>query len=102
MKISVFFSAYIEDSGGVGKEVVTNYIHMLGSGHINYYMKAYGNLYKFLQQGWESLYENIKLAFFNHTQCGGNFGTNVTEQEKLYLKTIYMFFFGGRFYGYLA
>jgi hypothetical protein len=91
VKINDFFSAYIEHSGA-GKEGVTNYIHMLGSGHITYYMKAHGNLYKYSQQGWESLNEKFKLAFFNHTQRGGNFGTNVVDQEKSYLRTIFMFF----------
>jgi len=69
-----FFSACIEDSGE-GKEGITNYIHMLGSGHITYYMKA-----------------QFKLAFFNHTQPGRNFGTNVVDREKSYFKSIFMFF----------
>jgi hypothetical protein len=91
LKIYDFYVAYIEDSGA-GKEGVTNYIHMLGSFHISYYMKTHGNLYKYSQQGWESLNEKFKLAFFNHTQRGGNFGINVTDQEKSYLRTIFMFF----------
>ena len=91
LKINDFFVAYVEESGA-GKEGVTNYIHMLGSGHIAYYMKTHGNLYKFSQQGWESLNEKFKLSFFNHTQRGGNFGTDNTEQERSYLKPIFMFF----------
>jgi hypothetical protein len=73
LKIDDFFNAYVELSGA-GKEGVTNYLYMLGSGHIKYYMKMHGNLYKYSQQGWESLNENVKLSFFNHTQCGGNYG----------------------------
>jgi hypothetical protein len=91
VKKNDFFLACIKDSGE-GKEGITNYIHMLGSGHITYYMKAHGNLYKFSQQGWESLNEKFKLAFFNHTQPGRNFGTNVVDHEKSYLKSIFMFF----------
>jgi hypothetical protein len=90
-KIYNFFIALVEQSGA-GKEGVTNYIHMLGSGHITYYMKTHRNLYKYSQQGWESLNEKFKLAFFNHTQRGGNFGTNVSDQEKSYLRAIFMFF----------
>jgi hypothetical protein len=90
-KIDDFFTAYVEASGA-GKEGVTNYIHMLGSGHISYYMKTHGNLYKYSQQGWESLNEKFKLSFFNHTQHGGNFGSEVAENEKSYLKSIFMFF----------
>jgi hypothetical protein len=63
LKINDFFVAHVEESGA-GKEGVTNYIHMLGSGHVAYYMKAHGNLYKFSQQGWESLNEKFKLSFF--------------------------------------
>jgi hypothetical protein len=91
LKINDFFVAYIEESGA-GIEGVTNYIHMLRSGHIAYYMKSHGNLYKFSQQGWESLNEKFKLSFFNHTQCGGNFDTDTMEQERSYLRSIFMFF----------
>jgi len=91
LKIDDFFSAYIEKSGA-GKEGVTNYIHILGSSHIQYYMKTHGNLYKYSQQGWESLNEKFKLSFFNHTQRGGNFGKESTENQRSYLKPIFMFF----------
>ncbi len=91
LKVTDFFTAFVEESGA-GKEGVTNYIHMLGSGHIAYYMRAHRNLYKFSQQGWESLNEKVKLSFFNHTQRGGNFGTDNTEQERSYLRSIFMFF----------
>jgi hypothetical protein len=67
LKIDAFFAAYVERSGAA-KEGVTNYIHMLGGKHIHYYMAQYGNLYKYSQQGWESLNEKFKLSFFNHTQ----------------------------------
>ena len=40
-KLTIFI-AYIEESGA-GKEGITNYLHMLGSGHIAYYMKTHGN-----------------------------------------------------------
>jgi hypothetical protein len=50
-KIDDFFTAYVETSGA-GKEGITNYLHMLGSSHISYYMKQHRNLYKFSQQGW--------------------------------------------------
>jgi hypothetical protein len=47
---------------------------MLGSGHIKHYMTIHHNLYKYSQQGWESLNEKFKLMLFNHMQRGGNFG----------------------------
>jgi hypothetical protein len=39
-------------------------------------MKQHHNLYKFSQQGWESLNEKFKLIFFNHTQWG-RFGRKI-------------------------
>jgi hypothetical protein len=90
-KIDDFFTAYVETSGA-SKEGITNYIHMLGSSHMAYYMKRHRNLYKFSQQGWESLNEKVKLIFFNHSQRGGNYGANVAENERHYLKTIFMSF----------
>jgi FMN-dependent NADH-azoreductase len=65
---------------------------MLGAKHIHYYMEQHGNLYKYSQQGWESLNEKIKPSFFNHTQRGGNFGRGGIESERAYLKSIFMFF----------
>jgi hypothetical protein len=53
--IDDFFMLYIEEAGGGGKEGVTNYLHMLSSGHIQYYRTTHRNLYKFSQQGWVSL-----------------------------------------------
>ena len=49
-------------------------------------------IYEFLQQGWESLNEKVKLIFFNHLQHGGNYGKTVEENERSYLKTIFMCF----------
>ena len=41
-----------------------NYIHFIVSGHIYKYMKEWKNLYRFSQQGWESLNSLIKHFFF--------------------------------------
>ncbi len=89
--IDDFFVAYVEESGA-GKEGITNYIHMLGSAHIKHYMKLHRNLYKFSQQGWESLNDKFKLIFFNHTQRGGNFGAHTGEAERSYLKSVFRAF----------
>jgi hypothetical protein len=65
---------------------------MLGSGHIKKYMSIPQNLYKCSQQGWESLNKIFKLMFFNHAQCGGNFGKNTEETDRSYLKFIHRAF----------
>jgi hypothetical protein len=70
----------------VGREGITNYIHMLGSGHIAYYLQVHRNLYKFSQQNWESLNEKMKVTYFRNTQRGGNWGKN--EREGSYLLSV--------------
>jgi hypothetical protein len=53
---------------------VTNYIHILGAGHVCYFARKYRNLYRFSQQGWESLNQLIKHFYFNNTNHGGSAG----------------------------
>jgi hypothetical protein len=69
--IDYFFKNYVRETGVQG---ITNYLHMLGSGHIKNYMEVHRNLYKFLQQGWEPLNSKYKKVFFGHTQRGGHYG----------------------------
>jgi hypothetical protein len=54
-----------------GDEGVTNYIHMLVSGHISYFLKKYGCLYLYSQQGWESLNSSIQKFIMQNSQRGG-------------------------------
>ena len=62
-----------------GRHGVTNYIHMIGVGHFLEYMKRYGNLNKYSQQGWEALNALIRLFFFRQTnKGGGNIGGDMT------------------------
>jgi hypothetical protein len=50
--VDAFFEEYIKI---LGVEGIANYKLMLGSGHVKYYMQEHQNLYKYSQQGWESL-----------------------------------------------
>ena len=50
---------------------MTNYIHIGVSGHLLEFMHEWGNLYRFSQQGWESLNSLIKRFFFLRTNKGG-------------------------------
>ena len=52
-------------------EGITNYIHMMGSGHIAEYLFKWKNLYRYSQQGWEALNSLIKTFFFRRTNHGG-------------------------------
>jgi hypothetical protein len=53
------------------KEGITNYLHMMGSGHISDYLYKWKNLYRFSQQGWEAMNSLIKTFFFRRTSHGG-------------------------------
>jgi len=54
-----------------GDEGITNYIHMLGSGHILYFIRKYGCLYLYSQQGWEALNNTIQTFIHQSSQRGG-------------------------------
>lgn len=67
----------------MGSEHMTNYIHIIGSGHLTFFAAKYRNLYRFSQQGWESLNQLLKHYYFNNTNHGGaagNGGKNCTGQ----------------------
>ena len=53
------------------KEGITNYMHMIGSGHLAHYLYKWNNLYRFSQQGWEAMNSLIKIFFFRQTSHGG-------------------------------
>jgi hypothetical protein len=64
----VFFQAWVELWQ---KKGITNYLHMIGSGHISDYLYRWSNLYRFSQQGWEAMNSLIKTFFFRRTSHGG-------------------------------
>jgi hypothetical protein len=64
----VFFQAWVELWQ---KEGITNYLHMIGSGHISNYLYRWSNLCRFSQQGWEAMNSLIKTFFFRRTSHGG-------------------------------
>ena len=55
----------------VGKNGMTNYIHLLCTGHLAEYMLKWRNLYEHSQQGWEAFNSLLKSFFFRRTQQGG-------------------------------
>lgn len=66
-----FYQLYIKTNDRAG---VTNYFHMLGSGHISEFLFLYRNLYQHSQQGWESFNSYLKVFFFRRTSRGGGRG----------------------------
>jgi len=77
--VDQFFAIWVDLTGHEG---VTNYIHMLASGHISEYLIYWGNLYDHSQQGWEAFNSLIKTFFFLRTGCGraGNKGCGSKSQ----------------------
>ena len=75
-KPDAFFTAYIDLTG---REGMTNYIHMLGAGHLRDFLSLYRNLYKYSQQSWE--YNNHRACgiYHKHSQRGGN---GAKEEDK--------------------
>jgi hypothetical protein len=59
-----------------GREGMTNYIHIMvvASGYLSFYMREWGDLYKYSQQGWKAFNSLIKSVYFCWTQQGGNGG----------------------------
>jgi hypothetical protein len=56
------------------KEGMTNYIHMLSAGHIDFYLRKWKNMYRYQNQGWEHLHLQITYVFHHLTQHGGHSG----------------------------
>ena len=57
-----------------GRDRMANYFHLLHAGHYAFFFKKYGNLYRFLQQGWENLNSSIKKSYHHNMQKGGGRG----------------------------
>jgi hypothetical protein len=53
---------------------ITNYMHLLGAGHLYFYVKKWGNLYCYQQQGWEMKNSVIASFIMQRTRKGGSGG----------------------------
>ncbi len=50
----------------MGRDGTTNYIHMMGAGHLRYNLTKWHNLHRFQNQGWEAYYNQQVAAFWHH------------------------------------
>ena len=75
-----FFYYWISLHGVAG---VTNYIHMIGAGHIGQYLFKWRNLYRHSQQGWEALNWLIKTFYFRRTNRGGSVNQGKGKKSRL-------------------
>ena len=55
----------------VGLPRITNYVHLLGAGHLYHFLKKWRNLYCYQQQGWEKKNGIIALFVNRRTRKGG-------------------------------
>ena len=69
--VTSFFSSWVDLNK---QEGVGIYVHMIGAGHLSYYLKLWRNLYQYSQQGLEALNYHIKRVYFLRTQRGGHKG----------------------------
>jgi hypothetical protein len=60
-----------------------NYIHMIGSRHMTFYLQEWRNHYRSSQQGWEVLNSLMKNMYFKRTQRGGHRGDGKSINSKL-------------------
>jgi len=64
----IFFHQWLDLPGYDG---IMNYVHMLGTGHVQYFLKKWRNLNQFQNQGWEA-YNGMIAAFWHyHTRKEG-------------------------------
>jgi len=75
--IDDFFETWVELFGHDG---LTNYLHLLGSGHVMYFLQKYRCLYIYSQQGWEALNSVCTSYILQNSSRGGrNSGQNKTQ-----------------------
>jgi hypothetical protein len=67
-KLDFFYENWIEL---FGEEGITNYIHILGSGHMLYFLQKYNCLYMYSQQGWEDLNNRCQAFLLQNSSRGG-------------------------------
>jgi hypothetical protein len=87
-QIDVFYENWIEL---FGEEGIMNYIHILGSSHMLYFLQKYNCLYMYSQQGWEDL-NNRCQAFLLHNSSRGGYGSGEGKGKsslcKIYFKRL--------------
>ena len=65
-----------------GLEAVTNYFHYLGSGHVVWMVRRYGNLWRFRNEGVEAFNKVVSLRHNKHNKNGGYNKTRKGELKR--------------------
>ena len=69
--VAVWYDTWI---GITWREGMPNYVHMLGSGHVMYYLRKKLNLYRYSNQSWERLNKRLEIFYLTKTQRGEGHG----------------------------
>ena len=69
--IDACFNLLVSRIGGAERGV-TNYFHYLGSGHLMWLVRRYGNLWRFCNEGVESLNSVVSKRYNQFNNKGGN------------------------------
>jgi hypothetical protein len=77
--IDKFYGMLLKVAGLKG---VTNYFHYLGSGHIVWLTRRYGNLWRWRCEGVESQNATLSLRYNKFNNRGGNKGNNKDKATK--------------------
>jgi len=72
-----FFEIWVELFGMDG---MTNYLHLLGSGHVLYFLRKYNCLYIYSQQGWEAL-NSVCTAYILQNSSRGGYGSGQNKTK---------------------
>jgi hypothetical protein len=71
-----------------GRDIATNYWHMLSAGHVLWFMNKMGNLHKYSNQGWEALNRLVKNYLDRRTNMGG--GRDKSKSKLKPLASLFM------------
>jgi hypothetical protein len=71
--IDATYSVLVTSIGGA-EHGITNYFHYLGSGHVIWMIRRYGNLWRFCNEGLESLNSLASKRYNGFNNKGGNKG----------------------------
>jgi hypothetical protein len=65
-----------------GMKGCTNYFHLLGSGHVIWFTRRYGNLWRWRNEGAESQNSVLSLRYNKFNNRGGNKGNSLNKDIK--------------------
>jgi hypothetical protein len=59
----------------VGESGITNYTHLVCSGHMTYFLRHWHNLYRYSNQGWDYKNKQMRYLYQHRSHMGGSSGS---------------------------